>query len=252
MSLEILNRPELNLTKEQKVKIFNMIALHTQIYKLSVEQLAAIGDLDLVEGLIELGKADHAGRFHTAGDAVIPSIDDIRPESGVSGTKRSAQEKEVLILVGLPASGKSTWKSKYINRDEDDTDVTISRDLCLSYEVLLDKSIEDGLTYNEKWHKVDQKKVDKTLQWCFKEAKGKKKVIVDMTHMSKKSRRKSLSHFGSEYKKKCVVFLPDMKTLFLQNENRSGKVIGRDVIERMMRSFYPPTMEEFDEIEYVI
>jgi putative nucleotidyltransferase with HDIG domain len=251
MSLEILNRPELNLTKEQKVKIFNMIALHTQIYKLSVEQLAAIGDLDLVEGLIELGKADHAGRFHTAGDAVIPSIDDIKFAS-VAGTFSDNREKEVVILVGLPASGKSTWKTEYVNRDEDDTDVTISRDFCLLYEVLLDKSIPDGLTYSEKWNKVDQKKVDKTLQWCFKEAKGKKKVIVDMTHMSKKSRRKSLSHFGSEYKKKCVVFLPDMKNLFLQNENRCGKVIGKDVIERMMRSFYPPTMEEFDEIEYVI
>ena len=72
MALEILKRSELGLTKEEQVRIFSLIALHTQIYKLSVEQLAAIGDRDLVADLIELGKYDHEGRFHTEDNATIP------------------------------------------------------------------------------------------------------------------------------------------------------------------------------------
>ena len=254
MSLEILKREELGLSKDQQVHIFNLIALHTQIYKLSHIQLKDIGNISLVTDLIELGKADHAGRFHTAGDAVIPEIDDIFGEvlSGVSSLKRgghySTKEKEVIILVGLPAAGKSTWM---LNKEYD---YPISRDWCinhLAYDALGHEKAWDA-TYNEKWKAVDQKKVDQLLQSLYKEANKYDNVVVDMTHMSKKSRRKSLSHFGSEYKKKCVVFLPDMPTLFLQNGNRSGKVIDEAVINKMMRSFYPPTMEEFDEIEYVI
>lgn len=246
MSLEILKREELGLSKDQQVHIFNLIALHTQIYKLSVEQLSAIGDLYLVENLIELGKADHGGRFHTAGDAIIP------PLSHIAALQKSKVEttKEVIILCGLPGSGKSTYTSKNL-----DDCYRVSRD-----ESLMNLAIDKygfGVTYKEAWDKVNQKEVDKELQAMFKRSKEADedewtRVVVDMTHMSKKSRRKSLSHFGSEYKKKCVVFLPDMPTLFLQNSERSGKIIDEVVINKMMRSFYPPSFEEFDEIEYII
>ena len=108
------------------------------------------------------------------------------------------------------------------------------------------------MSYKDAWEKVDQKKVDKDLQNKFTRKFPTNTTIIDMTHMSKKSRRKSLSHFGPEYKKKCVVFLTDMQTLCLRNENRYGKMIDEKVIDKMMRSFYPPTFSEFDEIEYII
>ena len=253
MSLEILKREELGLSKEQQSHIFNLIALHTQIYKLSVEQLAAIGNKELVSDLIELGKADHAGRFHTAGDAVIPSIEEVFPQpiSGVSSTKRSAQEKEVVVLVGLPGSGKSKYSEDEIINTmivEDNDDIwRVSRDHLIHLNV-------EGRDYNEKWKNADQKKIDKLLQDSFNYvvSEGYSQVIVDMTHMSKKSRRRTLSHFDKSYKRKAVVFLTDLITNDLRNSQRDGKVISKEVVEKMMRSFYPPTFEEFDEIEYII
>ena len=246
MALEILKRPELELTKEEQVRIFSLIALHTQIYKLSVEQLAAIGDKELVADLIELGKYDHEGRFHSKGDAVIPTIEHIE---GISSLKRGTywqlKEKEVVILVGLPASGKSTWAwENYINTNNNFS--IISRDSFIE-EV-------SGLTYSEKWQKADQNKINNLLEDRLRDVVKYPTVstIVDMTHMSKKSRRKSLSHFGPEYKKKAVVFLTDLQTLSERNSNREGKAIPQEVIEKMMRSFYLPTMEEIDEIEFII
>lgn len=239
MSLEILNREELGLSKEQKILIFNMITLHTQIYKLSIEKLAAIGDNKLVENLILLGNADHEGRFHSHEGAEIPTMEDI---SGISSTKRSRETtKEVHILCGLPASGKSTWMVS--NRDRSEVGYVVTRDGIITEEF-------PELSYDEAWKAVSQKRVDKLLQEEFKEAKKYENVTVDMTHMSKKSRRRSLSHFGSEYKKICHVFLTDLPTINLRNSQREGKVIGKDVYEKMMRSFYPPTYEEFDEIIY--
>jgi len=244
MSLEILKREELGLTKRQQTRIFNMIALHTQIYKLNEQQLADIGDRQLITNLRLLGKADHAGRFHTAGDAEISPL--VYITSKMKDYKKCKKEKEVIILCGLPGSGKSRWThNNAYNRDTGKLSMIVSRDHYFAEHF-------PDLDYNNAWKQTNQKLVDRWLVQKFAYAKRQDQVIVDMTHMSKKSRRKSLSHFGSEYKKKCVVFLPDMPTLFLQNENRSGKVIGREVIEKMMRSFYPPTMEEFDEIEYVI
>lgn len=245
MSLEILKRPELGLTKEQQVRIFNLIALHTQIYKLSVEQLAAIGDKELVSDLIELGKADHAGRFHTKGDAVIPTIQEIPFKSQYKEASMISKNKDVTILVGLPASGKSTWVKQQ-------NGFVVSRDSVLMVEALNCKALGMNFTYEQAWNHVDQNKVNNGLEKLFQQSKKRDKVVVDMTHMSKKSRRRTLSHFDNSYKKKAVVFLTDLETLFLQNSKRSGKVIDEAVIQKMIRSFYPPTLEEFDEIEHVI
>lgn len=243
MSLEILKRGELGLSKKQIAHIFNLIALHTQIYKLTPLQLGSIQDDSIVVDLIELGKADHAGRFHTQGSAVIPSMLDVWRD--YSYEKRRETDKEVVVLVGLPASGKSSYKSLmrggYFSVCRDD----IINDLAYRKE-------GQYIDYNEAWEIVDQSKVNEELQCLFKQAKTFDKVVVDMTHMSKKSRRKSLSHFDSSYKKKAVVFLTDLQTLSLRNSQRDGKIISKEVVDKMMRSFYTPTLEEFDEIEYII
>lgn len=240
MSLEILKRPELNLSKEQQVRIFNMIALHTQMFKLDLQQIQKIGDFELIDALEQLRYADHCGRFTSVHSEQYEPRD-------ITPIRREPRktDKEVVILCGLPASGKSTWLRKSLLEDENFGTYIISRD----YHV---ENNSSSMNYNEAWEEVDQKLVDRLVQEDFKLCQGYTSVVVDMTHMSKKSRRRSLSHFGPEYKKKCVVFLPDLQEIYLRNKKRCGKIIGESVYDKMMRSFYPPTYEEFDEIEYVI
>lgn len=242
MSLEILNRKELGLSKEQKLKIFNLIALHTQIYKLEDHNLVnTYVPLGISEEAYLLGKADHEGRFHSHEGSEIKNL------SGVSCTLRKRKtSKEVHIMCGLPASGKSTWVDNF-TKDKNLVQI-ISRD-----EVIQD--LKPNLPYNIAWKEVDQKKVDRLLQQRFNYNKTKNfkhidYYVVDMTHMSKKSRKRSLSHFGPEYKKICHVFLTDLPTINLRNSQRCSKVIEKHVYEKMIKSFYPPTYEEFDEIIY--
>lgn len=232
MSLEIMER--LGLSDTKKWLIFNMIALHTQVFKQTPEQLSKTftNEQYMAHLFLQLGKADSDGRFYS-GDT-----ETCMEEFKVDRKESVQKNKEVVVLCGLPGAGKSTWAKERINKEGFKY---ISRDYFI-------ENLHHNLSYKEAWEKCDQKWVDKKLNESFQKAKGCEKVIVDMTHMSKKSRRRSLSHFGPEYKKTCVVFLPTMEKLHLQNEQRSGKVIDRKVIGKMMRSFYPPTYEEFDEI----
>jgi len=251
-ALSILKRPELDLSKNEQVRIFQTIALHTQIYKLTHEQLAAIGDFKLIKNLIELGNADHSGRFHTKGDAEIPTMVDILGEYEKPRGEEVNLEKQVIILCGLPASGKSTYAGhdifeEYVKKDNDSA-------YCISRDIILESNTA-GEDYNEKWKNADQNEVNNLLQKSFNKVKEHnfKKVLVDMTHVSKKSRIKSLSHFDNSYWKKCVVFLTDLDEIKLRNSQRCGKIIGEEVYDRMMKSFYLPTLGEgFDEIEYII
>lgn len=245
-ALNILKRPELNLKNSDIIHIFNLIALHTQVFKQDLDQLqnTFMGNQELADDLIRLGTADSDGRFtstpsHTRKDFFnVPIL----------GKKES--KKEVIIMCGVPGSGKST----YIDKNFPEA-VIVSRDNCLM-DVATSQFPDKNFTYNEAFKKVNQKLVDKALKGRFFTAKCAgdtgTTIVVDMTHMSKKSRKKSLSYFGPEYKKKCVVMLTDLETIYLRNQNRTGKVIDNRVIQRMMKSFYPPMLNEFDEIEYVL
>lgn len=237
MSLDIMNKLQLN--NEQKEHIFKLIALHTQPFKQDLISLQnELKDYGLYYALLKLSEADKNGRFHTQGDTVI--------DFNFIAAPRETREykKKVIILCGLPCSGKSSY---LITRMRGFKSIAISRDMIIETAV-------EGLNYNEKWQKVNQKDIDRKLQEAFRAAKdGNYDIVyIDMTHMSKKSRRRSLSHFGKEWGKECVVFLPTLTELAERAKKRTEKVIDQSVIDGMIKAFYPPLLGEgFDKIDYV-
>ena len=99
-----------------------------------------------------------------------------------------ANDPYVLLLVGLPLSGKSTW----IKRNYPDTKV-ISRD-----DLVLEVYGSDN--YSEAFKNVDQKEVDRLLDLRLKDANlNKDNVIVDMTNLSPKRRKQTLRYFSNDY-----------------------------------------------------
>lgn len=238
MAIELMK--DLKLVDCEKTMVFNLIALHTEFYKHDTDFLKKLLNRQptLAANLYELAKADSNGRFcNEADQAYTKAIVKLTPHNH----ERSEMEtpKLVTIMCGVPGSGKST----YIENNLADSFV-VSRDDCLM-------SLEPELSYSEAWSKVDQKEVDKLVQKQFKEAKQHDNVVVDMTHMSKKSRRRSLSHFGKEYRKECVLILQSLPDVYLTNKERCGKIIEKEVVDRMVKSFYPPMLDEFDDIKYI-
>lgn len=155
---------------------------------------------------------------------------------------KNLKQPFVVILIGPPLSGKSTW----IRNNFPDVEV-ISRD-----ETLME--VYGSRNYTEAFNNVDQRRVDAVLESKFKNANDEKKsVIVDMTHMGSKRRKMNLNYFTDDYYKIGVIFpiLSD-EEYQRRNEKRKkeeNKDIPFNVIKRMISQYQPIREDEgFDKV----
>jgi len=150
---------------------------------------------------------------------------------------RNIKEPFVIILVGPPMSGKTTWI-----RENFPTTNVISRD-----EIVIE--VYGSRNYTEAFNNVDQKEVDRVLSQRFLDAnKEKKNVIVDMTHMGSKRRKQNLNYFTNDYYKLAVIFpiLSDEEYV-IRNQKRideENKNIPMSVIKSMISSYQTISPQE--------
>ena len=142
------------------------------------------------------------------------------------------KEPYVLILVGPPLVGKSTFVRENFSNDDI---VLISRD-----EIVLDLANTDD--YNKAFNTVDQKKVNIELDLRLKEASSDgRNVIVDMTNLTSKRRKSNLNYFDDSYTKIAVIF-PMLSEDEIKERNRKrvieeNKNIPESVIKNMISSY---------------
>jgi predicted kinase len=155
---------------------------------------------------------------------------------------KNIKEPFVIILIGPPLSGKTTW----VRNNFPDVNV-ISRD-----EILMEVYGSDN--YDEAFKNVNQKRVDRVLHERLVSAdENMENVIVDMTHMTSKRRKHNLNYFGDDYYKVGVIFpiLSDDE-YEKRNQKRSdeeNKYIPIGVIKRMISSYQTIQSDEgFDKI----
>lgn len=152
------------------------------------------------------------------------------------------KEPFVIILIGPPLSGKSTWI-----RNNFPTTEVISRD-----ETVMEVYGSDN--YTEAFNNVNQKEVDRVLTQKFLDASSSKKsVIVDMTHMGSKRRKQNLDYFSDDYYKLAVIFpiLSDEEYEKRNNKRieEENKNIPMRVIKSMISSYQPIREDEgFDKV----
>jgi len=147
------------------------------------------------------------------------------------------KEPFVIILIGPPLSGKSTWI-----RENFPTTEVISRD-----ETVME--VYGSRNYTEAFNNVDQKEVDKVLTQKFLDASAaKKNVIVDMTHMASKRRKQNLNYFSNDYYKLGVIF-PILSDDEYERRNQKrieeeNKDLPMRIVKSMISSYQPITPDE--------
>lgn len=150
----------------------------------------------------------------------------------------------IYVLVGLPASGKSTW----IRENMDPQNFVI-----VSSDDEIDKHAKSkGLTYSDvfdSYIKTATKIMNETFRVAISERKS---IIWDQTNMTIKKRKNILSQVPRNYGKIAVVFRIDDDELdrrLLKRAQDEGKHIPQHVIQSMAKSFEMPTTEEgFDKV----
>ena len=149
------------------------------------------------------------------------------------------------MLVGVPASGKSTWHHiKYGDYDKNDyiasTDMII-QDIASNYGMTYNEGFKELISFAEKvmWRQI--------TSYLMRGSD----FIIDRTNLTAKARKKFIDKLKlHRYEIECVVF-PEVGSKALSHEewkrrlnSRHGKSIPQEALDRMVNSYEIPLMSE--------
>lgn len=151
---------------------------------------------------------------------------------------------ELVVFVGIPASGKSTESRKY--RDA-------------GYTVLSSDAIRCEIMNGVSLAEVSAEEQDRVNKIVFETVYAKteealrrgESVVVDSTHIKRRYRMDFLRYFeGTPCTKKCVVFVTPFETCLERNRKRTGfALVPEEILLWMFSTFECPYYwEGWDEI----
>ena len=144
---------------------------------------------------------------------------------------------KLIMLIGLPSSGKSTWSSKYMDCYKN-TELVSSDSI--REEVFGDVNDQ---SHNAKVFNIVHKRVVAAI-------KNGKDAILDATSLSRKRRIHFIKSIP-ECEVRAIVFAIPFEECCKRNAARE-RVVPQEAMERMYRSFQPPHYAEgFDDIQIV-
>lgn len=153
------------------------------------------------------------------------------------------KDKELVLTVGLPGTGKST----YINQK-------YKKHLIVSNDKLVEAyGKKNNMTYNEAFDAIGRDKIIAMGKRNFQKAlKTGRDIVLDNTNLTKKIRKQYLDMAPPNYKLVAVVFKLKSKELNKRlkgREKETGKHIPPDVMKKMKGDYEEPSKAEgFDEI----
>ena len=157
----------------------------------------------------------------------------------MSWTGKNMYIPEIVMLCGIPCSGKSTYVNKLLTYEYWENSIILSTD-----NYIEEQAKRLGMTYNEVFQDcIDE--ATRQLEMSFVGVKEEgKRIIWDQTNLSIKTRKKKLTKVPSIYKRTVVWFQVDLEEALKRNETREGKFIPESILKRMYHQFEIPTLEE--------
>uniref|UniRef100_A0ACD5UW64 Uncharacterized protein n=1 Tax=Avena sativa TaxID=4498 RepID=A0ACD5UW64_AVESA len=179
--------------------------------------------------------------------------------NAVSGPVFADQgECELLMMVGLPASGKSTWAEKWVTEHEEKRFVLLGTDLALEQMKLIGWL---GKTcHQERFDRFMDRAtvVFKTL--LNRATQIPRNYIIDRMHLNKIERIRTLYPF-EKYRKTAVVVFPTPQKLKERSAKRyreTWKEVPSETVHKLTATFVMPlakdmpgSMEPLDEVIFV-
>jgi predicted kinase len=152
-------------------------------------------------------------------------------------------QPKLYVLIGAPATGKTTWISQ---QQWANSCVIISTD---NHVEAYARSV--NRTYNEVFQEFMPKAIDMMFNDAVRAVQAEKDIIWDQTSMSIGSRKTKIKMTPGYYRVAVVFSVPEQAEYQRRLNSRPGKIIPDFVINSMIDRYEPPTKEEgFDEIWY--
>lgn len=179
--------------------------------------------------------------------------------NAVSGPVFAEQKEcEIMMMVGLPASGKSTWAEKWIKEHKEKRFILLGTNLALvqmKVPGLLRKN-----NYGERFERLMDRATMIFNTLLTRAAKIPRNYIIDQTNVYKNARSRKLRPFAN-YRKTAVVVFPSPSELKVRAAKRfkeMGKDVPADAVNEMTANFVlplskdmPDSKEPFDEVIFV-
>lgn len=155
------------------------------------------------------------------------------------------------LLVGPPASGKSTWVAQHLSSSVTPTHVASTDDILERF------AKEQNISYSEA-HRMMFKLAEREFkQGIISAAAVGKDIVVDRTNVSPNARRKMFALVDSStkfpYTRIGVVFSAPNDVLqerLAERHQRTGKYVPWAIVEGMIRDYVEPNEQEFHFIRH--
>ena len=140
------------------------------------------------------------------------------------------------MLVGIPASGKTTWAN---NQSFTKDCVIISTD-----QYVEEYAAQTGKTYTEAFQEYMPIAVDRMTDAVIEAREAGRNIIWDQTSTSIGTRAKKFRMLPNYYAIAVVFPIPERQELERRLASRPNKIVPIDVVDRMIGNWEEPTLEE--------
>lgn len=164
---------------------------------------------------------------------------------------KSTDQPVLVMLCGVPGSGKTTWlNERFFGFGFNQDDTTI-----LSTDAFIEQFAKAQETnYKAVFTEVISEAESNMYDMLLDAVLHFENIVWDQTNLTVKSRARKLNKVPENYKKIAVVFPVNEKEIYERNDFRKafGRNISEPILKCMIEFFEPPTKSEgFDEIIFV-